>query len=298
MENSLFPEHEWDYVDRAVERVKLAWMFHRHMNPDGKPMQMAFSGGKDSICLFFVCKKASEELGIPMEQMFHVQYNVTNVDPPPLVRFIRDTMKKEYPFIEMHHSKKTMWKLIAERKMPPTRIVRYCCSDLKEVSQIKGGYTLTGVRRAESIKRSARSSFEALGKTRKEAIFLDDNTENRRVDEYCMQRNAYTCNPIIDWSDEDVWKYIKGNNLPYCSLYDEGWKRIGCIGCPLAPIKEREKEFATFPKYAKCYKRAFQRMLDNREDKEQIEWKTGEEVFEWWMYGDHSRKAEQEEILF
>ena len=94
MENLLFPEHEWDYVNRAVERVKLAWGFHRMMNPDGRKMLLAFSGGKDSICLFFVCKRASEELGIPMEQMFHVQYNITCVDPPPLVWFVRE-MKKE-----------------------------------------------------------------------------------------------------------------------------------------------------------------------------------------------------------
>lgn len=105
-EQLLFPEHEWDYVDRAVERVKIAWGFHHMMNPNGEKMLLAFSGGKDSICLFFVCKQAAEELGVPMETMFHVQYNITNVDPPELVRFIRDVMKKEYPFIELHHPKK------------------------------------------------------------------------------------------------------------------------------------------------------------------------------------------------
>ena len=70
MDQLLFPEHEWDYVGRAVERVKMAWNFHHMMNPDGKKMHLAFSGGKDSICLFYVCKRAAEELEIPMEQMF------------------------------------------------------------------------------------------------------------------------------------------------------------------------------------------------------------------------------------
>lgn len=139
MNNLLFPEHEWDYVDRAIERVKNAWNFHHMMNPNGEKMLLAFSGGKDSICLFFVCKRASEELGIPMEEMFHVQYNITNVDPPELVRFIRDVMKRDYPFIEMHHPKKTMWQLIATKKIPPTRIARYCCSNLKEISRVRGG---------------------------------------------------------------------------------------------------------------------------------------------------------------
>ena len=82
MEELLFPEHEWDYVDKAVERVKLAWGFHHMMNPNGEKMLLAFSGGKDSICLFFVCKQAAEELEVPMDTMFHVQYNITCVDPP------------------------------------------------------------------------------------------------------------------------------------------------------------------------------------------------------------------------
>lgn len=100
MEELLFPEHEWDYVNRAVERVKLAWGFHRMMNPDGRKMLLAFSGGKDSICLFFVCKRASEELGIPMEQMFHVQYNITCVDPPPPVGMVREGNEKG---VSVHH---------------------------------------------------------------------------------------------------------------------------------------------------------------------------------------------------
>lgn len=208
MTASLFPEHEWDYVDKSVERVKLAWGFHHMMNPDGKPMLLAFSGGKDSICLFFVCKRAAEELGIPMEQMFHVQYNVTTVDPPELVRFIRE-FKKDYPFIEMKRPGITMWDLIVKRQTPPTRLARYCCAVFKETSRISGGYVLTGVRRSESVKRKGRDSFEILGETSKEKVLLGDNTEDRGEKEYCMQSNSYVCNPIVDWTEEDVWRFIR-----------------------------------------------------------------------------------------
>lgn len=241
---SLMPEHDFDYVKTAVERVKTAWMFHHHMNPDGKKMLLAFSGGKDSICLFFVCKKASEDIGFPMEDMFNVQYNITNVDPPELVRFVRDVMKKEYPFIVLRHPEKTMWKLIVEKMLPPTQKVRYCCQELKESANVRGGYTLTGVRRAESAKRAKRKAFEALGnKTQRfgeDHILLNDN-EDRRETEFCMQKNTYVCNPIIDWTDEQVWAFIKHENLPYCKLYDEGFERLGCIGCPMAAKRERER---------------------------------------------------------
>lgn len=295
---SLMPEHDFDYVDVAVERVKVAWTFHHHMNPDGKPMLLAFSGGKDSVCLFFVCKKASEELGIPMEEMFHVQYNVTCVDPPELIYFIRDVMKRQYPFIVIRHPKKTMWKLIVEKMLPPTQKVRYCCQELKESANVRGGYTLTGVRRAESMKRARRQAFEALGNKASrfgaDHILLNDN-EDRRETEFCMQKNTYVCNPIIDWSDEQVWQFIRHENLPYCKLYDEGFERLGCIGCPMAPPHERKREFDRWPGYERCYKMAFQRMLDAHP---RYEWKSAEDVFEWWMNFDFSKTNKQKEQLF
>ena len=297
MNDTLFPEHEWDFVEKAVERVKMAWTFHHHMNPDGKPMLLAYSGGKDSTALFFICKQAAEEIGLPMEQMFHVQYNLTNVDPPELVYFIRDVMKKQYPFIEIHHPKKTMWKLIEEKGFLPTMRIRYCCKELKESSNVKGGYTLTGVRRAESIKRSKRLAYEALGsKKRKfgaDKILANDNTEDRRENEYCMQQNAYVCNPIIDWSDEDVWHFIRGKGLPYCKLYDEGFERLGCIGCPMASTHIRVAEFERWPGYKACYIRAAERGRDKRKKHD-----SGEEFFAWWIKGEFQDTALQEETLF
>ena len=37
--------------------------------------------------------------------------------------------------------------------------------------------------------------------------------------------------PMIFWTDDDVWAYIKRFNLPYCNLYDRGMKRTGCMFC-------------------------------------------------------------------
>lgn len=90
-------------------------------------------------------------------------------------------------------------------------------------------------------------------------------------------------NPIIDWTEEDVWEFIKTYNVPYCKLYDEGFKRLGCIGCPMAGDK-RIREFEKYPKIKEAYIRAFQRMVDKRkEDGMECVWNTGQEVFDWWM---------------
>ena len=107
---------------------------------------VAFSGGKDSQCIYHLCEMA--------EVPFDAHYNVTSVDPPELVRFIKD----HYPKVkfERQHNRDgkpiTMWNLIPEQRMPPTRLARYCCAKLKETNG-QGRYTVTGVRASESASR-------------------------------------------------------------------------------------------------------------------------------------------------
>lgn len=278
---SMFPETDWHFIQMAVDRVKTAWNMHKQLGSKN-PMLLAFSGGKDSVCVYGICKRASEELGVAFDDMFFMQYNITNVDPPELVQFV----KKQFPQCHLHIPKRTMWQLIVDKHLPPTMIMRYCCKELKEVSQIKGGFTLTGVRHAESARRAKRGALEILGKSKSDRILLNDN-EDRRWIENCMQKNAYVCNPIIDWSDEEVWRFIKYDNLPYCSLYDEGWKRLGCIGCPFANYENRRREFARWPKYKDQYIRTFQKMLDAYSKIDirtlRITFKDGNDVFDWWM---------------
>lgn len=301
--DNLFPEHEWDYVNVAAERVKLAWENHHFMNPDGRKMLLAFSGGKDSVCLFFVAKQAAEEMGLRLEDICHVQYNVTTVDPPELVYFVRDVMKRQYPYIEMRHPEKTMWELIVEKHQPPLRNSRYCCAILKESSTVRGGYTLTGVRRAESWKRSSRKGLEIRGDTKAERFLLNDNGDDRRRDEYCMQKRSYICNPIIDWTDDDVWHYIKGRGLPYCELYDKGWDRLGCLGCPLAGEVNQRRDFEAYPRYKEQYIRTFQKMLDvarggwyRPEMQSSTPFLDGQDVFDWWTHDPAFIERHQDEL--
>lgn len=160
---------------------------------------------------------------------------------------------------------------------------------------------MTGVRRAESVRRMDRKGFEVKTRLKADKILLNDNADDRRPSEYCMQKNSYICNPIIDWSDKDVWHFIKGFNLPYCKLYDEGFKRLGCIGCPMAPIRERELELNRYPKLKEQYIRTFQRMLDSYPIEKKKNWADGDDVFDWWIFrGENSKfpDGRQTETLF
>ena len=121
-------------------------------------------------------------------------------------------------------------------------------------------------------------------------VLTNDNAESRRVIESCYKRTKVTINPIIDWEDSDVWNFIKSNGIPYCSLYDEGWERLGCIGCPMARQQGREREFIRWPKYKDSYIRAFDKMLRQRE-LSGMKWfmhglVTAKDVFNWWMEYD------------
>lgn len=117
----------------------------------------------------------------------------------------------------------------------------------------------------------------------------NDNDEAREQIEACPTLNKMILNPIIDWTDEDVWAFIRQENIPYCGLYDEGFHRLGCIGCPMARKHGREREFLRWPKYKAAYLRAFETMLKVRRDRglaSRQEWNSGMDVFNWWMEYD------------
>jgi phosphoadenosine phosphosulfate reductase len=269
IENTLFGKV--NKVEQAIQRLK------SFEPPEG--YWLAFSGGKDSV----VIKRLAEMAGVK----FEAHYSCTSVDPPELVRFVKADKTVHFDIPKDKNGKPiTMWNLIAGKTIPPIRTVRYCCKELKE-SNGKGRITVTGVRWAESNNRKKNQALVNIqGKRKGEGLLLNfDDDEARRTVEMCYRTKTTLVNPIIDWLDEDVWEFIKAENIPYCSLYDEGYKRLGCIGCPMAGVKEREREFERYPKYKANYIRAFDKMILNGSPT----WQSGEEVFDWWMYGKTKR---------
>lgn len=94
------------------------------------------------------------------------------------------------------------------------------------------------------------------------------------------------CNPIYEWEDRDIWEYLQTYKIRTNPLYDCGYTRVGCIGCPLAGRRDKERGFADFPKYKDAYIRAFDRMVDAREadgKENRGTWKDGKAVFRWWV---------------
>lgn len=235
---------------------------------------LAFSGGKDSV----VIKALADMAGVK----YDAHYNITSVDPPELVRFIKEKhpdVSREKPR-DKEGNPKTMWNLIPKKKMPPTRLVRYCCAELKEGGG-EGRFVVTGVRWAESAKRKTRGGLEVDNGTKRRSIEDADNPENSKMVRFCPTKGKHILNPIIDWTDDEVWEFIHEFNVPYCELYDKGFKRLGCIGCPMSTRKAKELEL--YPTYKRAYLRAFDKMLNNIEDKSKMTWECAQDVMDWWL---------------
>lgn len=176
-----------------------------------------------------------------------------------------------------------MWQLIAKKKMIPTRMRRFCCDYLKE-NTIKNRFVATGVRWAESQNRTNRQEIEPKKKSDAEKIMLlNDNDRKRRITERCEMKSDMIANPILDWQDRDVWEFYWGECKLHNPLYEMGYYRVGCIGCPMAS-KSRWKEFTDFPTYQRAYIRAFEKMINAlTAEGKSPRWKNGEEAFLWWM---------------
>lgn len=252
-------------LEVSIERI-------RSIQPRGGSWYLAFSGGKDSC----VIKALADMAGVK----YDAHYSISSVDPPELVRFI----KEQHPDVSLDFPRykdgtvATMWNLIPRKKMPPTRIVRYCCEYLKEQGG-EGRDKITGVRWAESTRRQKTRAGLEIEAGKKKREHLDPDNMDEDMVRYCMQSKGFILNPIIDWTDDEVWEFIHRYKVPYCKLYDEGWKRLGCLCCPMATPKEREKELARYPKIKDAYLRAFDRMLKTGKN---YEWETAEDVYRWW----------------
>lgn len=306
-----------DYEKVTIERIRFA--SDMSLAYYKKPIVCTYSGGKDSDLMLEMFIRS----GVP----FEVHNSHTTVDAPPTVYHIRNKFRQleergikchiEKPPVNKSDPKKrrfTMWSLIVKKKMPPTRLARYCCAILKETS-CRNRMIATGVRWDESFARTSRGNYEVLGKTKRDRIVLtdqdmtgekyqseyqqmvlpgldegeimlmNDNSKRRMFIEKCELKAKTVCNPIIEWPEKEVWNFLESEHVETNPLYKQGFRRVGCIGCPVAD-KARYFEFEMFPTYERAYIRAFGKMLEAMKEDGTgriPSWNSGEEVFAWWM---------------
>jgi phosphoadenosine phosphosulfate reductase len=199
------------------------------------------------------------------------------MEPPEVVYHVR-----RHPEVQIHLPEMTMWQLIRLKRMPPTRLARFCCQYMKERGG-SGRTVMTGVRREESINRS-----------------------KRKMTETCYQDTTKRYfHPIVDWTAADVWEFIRSYDIEYCPLYDEGWERVGCVLCPYQKPREKIRDMNRYPKIAEAYRRAINRGWQDYEQqiadgnkKFKHRYASGDDQYNWWISGRSAKEWAEKDTKF
>ena len=282
--------------DSLLKKVNISIERLRAFEPETEPYFLCYSGGKDSDTIRILAELSGVK--------FEIHHSLTTVDAPETVNYIKSipgVIIDKALYSDGTH--KTMWNLIPRKKMPPTRVMRYCCSELKEWNG-KARMKITGVRADESWKRAKLSGVvKVLGKpktmqktadlmgvnyvvSQKGNLILNyDNGDSRRFVEHCFRTSSIMLNPIVDWTESEVWEFLHYYGCESNPLYKCGWSRIGCIGCPLQSYKNMEKEFNLYPKYKQAYIHSFDKMVKARNlaGKVNYSWQNGIDVYKSWI---------------
>lgn len=206
------------------------------------------SGGKDS--------DAIHRLAVRSGTAFDAHYNVSPTDPPE----VREHIRESRPDVSWDRTAKGFWKRFLIEG-PPMRHMRWCCGYIKEAGGA-GRVKVLGMRTAES---PGRRNYQ---------VFQPQNN----------MPGTYWFLPIFDWSNEEVWEYHRIENLSYCSLYDEGFERLGCVLCPFESPKTTQRNLQRFPKIVAVWRRAFERYYQVRIERgTPLSWASVDEYWEWWL---------------
>ena len=239
-------------ADMAIERLREFEQDALAKHPDG--YYVAYSGGKDSDVILDLVRRSGVK--------YTAHHHLTTCDPPEVVWHV-----KKQDDVSIKRPELTMWQLIRKKKMPPRRNARYCCKVLKEGGG-SGRIVVLGIRWKESWPRGKRKMVESCQK----------------------DKTKHFLNVIIDWHDMDVWQYIHQQHIAYCSLYDEGFKRLGCVLCPMR--RDIEQQMGRWPKLCRAWERAVKTTFKAGGD-----WANAEEYWQWWLDRDAPSRNKDATIM-
>lgn len=269
-------------IEYSVDLIRKAERMALRLNPENG-FYNTFSGGKDSQCLYHLVKMAG------MRHKTHM--NLTSVDPPEVIRFI----KTQYPDVELIKPKMSIYDMAKKKHILPTRRFRWCCAEYKEMSGA-GKVTLIGVRKEESARRAKKEEVSVSIKGKRNEQTFDQWSEHEEQMVACVGgKDKILVSPIIYWTEKDVWEFLNANNIPHCKLYDEGYKRIGCICCPMSNYKSKLRDIERFPHVKRKWLETIQHLIDNGYMNRNFS--DAETGFRWWISGKSFDKFYADEVL-
>lgn len=260
-------------IEYSINLIRKAEKTALRYQPYG--FNVAFSGGKDSQVVYELVKMAGVK-----HRLIH---NFTSMDAPETIRFIRE----KYPECIIRRPALSFWQLVVKHRCLPTMTMRYCCKELKENTD-PGAVTITGVRRQESVRRRDRGEVTILTR-RRHPDFVNGSFEefeqHQAIEVKCLQGlDKMVINPILDWSEDDVYRFLKDKGVELCPLYKTR-SRVGCMFCPMSSKKAIIQDVRDYPKHYQAFLKLIHRMREARiqaNKKDTLEAYSDEEYFWWW----------------
>jgi len=193
--NILFNRYS-EKVEKSIKIIReTEWLYGKNN------IGIAWTGGKDSITLLHLVRSAYKG---------DIPFKVINIDTSAKFKEVydfRDKVAKEWnlDLVILKNGN-------AEKIIKSAESFEECCYYLKTKILNEGIRTygikalMTGIRWDEHVARVNDKYFS-------------EREEHLRV------------NPILHFTERDIWEYIKRNDVPYCALYDKGYRSIGCVPC-------------------------------------------------------------------
>ena len=268
-------------IEYSINLLRKSEEMALRMDPENG-FYLAFSGGKDSQVLYHLAVQGGVK--------FKAHMNLTSVDPPEVIRFV----KKNYPDVELINPKMSIYDMAKKKGCLPTRLVRWCCEEFKEMSGA-GKVTLIGIRKSESKNRKKRNEIETGD--RKFSGTFDQWSEHQEKMVTCVGgKDKILVSPILYWTEKDVWDYLKRMHIPYCELYDKGYKRIGCIMCPMSNYKQNVREMKDFPHVGKNWRKTIEWLIENKwKDKPLLQ--DPDMALKWWISKKSFKEFYADEVM-
>lgn len=190
-----------DHTITATEK-HLASLLEKH---DTTAVRVAWTGGKDSTVVLFIWKALMDHHDLGPVRAINLD---TGCKFPETLRF-RDRLAQEWD-IDLHIARPT----VSLDNYPLAKDAIACCRDLKveplkqAIRDTQTAVLLTGIRRDEH-----------------------PNRGNRQPEEQRDDPQHLLVNPILDWTESDIWAFHARFGLPHCELYDQGYRSLGCQPC-------------------------------------------------------------------
>lgn len=270
-------------IEYSIDLLRKSEKMAIRLDPENS-FYLAFSGGKDSQALYHIAQMAGVK--------FKAHMNLTSVDPPEVIRFV----KKQYPDVELIKPKMSIYDMALKKHILPTRILRWCCAEFKEMSGA-GKVTLIGIRKEESARRSKREEVSTNIKGKRTEETFDQWSEHQEKMVTCVGgKDKILVSPIIHWTERDVWEFLNDVvKVPHCKLYDEGYTRIGCILCPMSNRKSKLRDIERFPHAKRRWIQTIEKLI--KEGYINNNFDDAEFGFEWWISGKNYKEFYAEQVL-